>query len=270
MGMVLAVDIGNTTIVIGVLEGERVKISWRILTDPHRLADEYGAQICELLRIHKIPRSGFEGVIISSVVPLALREFVGMCERYFHLTPIVVSAKSDVGIELRCDYPEEVGADRITNTVASHCTYGGPLIVVDFGTATTFDAVAADGAYLGGVIAPGIRISMDALFDKTALLKRVDLSQPSDVIGKSTVACVRSGFYYGFLGQMEYIIRRMKAELSEDAKVIATGGLANRIAQGSELVDVVDPELMLKGLQIIYHHIQKASGNAGESEPGSR
>ncbi|MCZ6679297.1 MAG: type III pantothenate kinase [Candidatus Poribacteria bacterium] len=255
--MVLAVDIGNTTIVIGVLADDEIKVSWRLVTDRHRLADEYGAQICELLRIHDIPRSGFEGIIISSVVPLALSEFRVMCERYFHLTPIVVSANSDIGIELRCDYPEEVGADRITTTVGAHQVYGGPLVIVDFGTATTFDAVSADGAYLGGVIAPGIGISMDALFDQTALLRRVDLSAPPNVIGKNTNECIRSGFYYGFLGQMEGIIRRMKAELGEAAKVIATGGLANRIAKDSELVDAIDAELMLKGLQIIYRRIQK-------------
>ena len=261
--MVLAVDIGNTTIVIGVLEGEGIKVSWNLLTDQHRLADEYGAQICELLRIYDVPRAGFEGIIISSVVPPALREFVLMCERYFNLTPIVVSAKSDVGVDLRCDYPEEVGADRITTTVGAHHTYGGPLIVVDFGTATTFDAVSVDGAYLGGVIAPGIGISMDALFDRTALLRRTDLLRLPKGIGKNTTDCIRSGFYYGFLEQMEGIIRRMKAELGGEVRVIATGGLANLIAKDSELVDAIAPELMLKGLQIIYKRIQSTGESRG-------
>ena len=257
--MVLAVDIGNTTIVIGVLDKGKIKISWRLLTDRHRLADEYGAQICELLRIHEIPRAGFEGVIISSVVPSALSELFSMCERYFHLTPIIVSVEENLGIELRCDYPEEVGADRITTTVGAYQEYGGPLILVDFGTATTFDAVSADGAYLGGVIAPGIQISMDALFDRTALLRRIDLSPPPAVIGKNTNDCIRSGFYYGFLGQMEGIIRRMKDELGVGAKVIATGGLAHLIVRNSELIDKIDPELMLKGLQILYRRIQNST-----------
>jgi type III pantothenate kinase len=256
--MVLAVDIGNTTIVIGVLDEGKIKISWRLLTNPRRLADEYGAQICGLMQINDIPRSSFEGVIISSVVPPALREFIAMCERYFDITPVIVSARAETGIELRCDYPEEVGADRITTSVGAYQEYGGPLIVVDFGTATTFDAVSADGAYLGGVIAPGIGISMDALFERTALLRRVDLSRPPSVIGKNTTTCIQSGFYYGFLGQMEGIIRRMKAELGEGAKVVATGGLASLIAKDSNLVDVVDPDLLLKGLLVIYNRMRAA------------
>ena len=261
--MILAIDVGNTTIGIGVLDRGEIQISWRIQTNRHRLADEYGAIICELLRINEIPRSGFEGMIISSVVPSVLRELISTGELYFHLTPVVVSAKEKLGIELRCDYPEEVGADRLTTAVGAYQAYGGPLIVADFGTATTFDAVSADGAYLGGVIAPGIQISMDALFDRTALLRRIDLSPPPNVIGKNTADCLRSGFYYGFLGQMEGVIRRMKAELGEDAKVIATGGLADLVAKGSELVDFVDPDLMLKGLSILYDRIQRVRGVSG-------
>jgi type III pantothenate kinase len=259
--MILAVDIGNTTIGIGVLAQEEIKASWRIQTNRYRLADEYAAIICELLRIHEIPRSDFEGIIISSVVPSVLSELVSMSERYFHITPIVVSAKEKLGIELRCDYPEEVGPDRITTAAGAYQVYGGPLIVADFGTATTFDAVSADGAYLGGAISPGIQISMEALFDRTALLRRIDLSPPPNVIGKNTNDCLRSGFYYGFLGQMEGIIRRMKAELGEDTKVIATGGLAPLIAKDSEWVDLVDPELMLKGLHILYNRIRNARGD---------
>ncbi len=256
--MILAIDIGNTTIVVGILEREKIKTSWRLWTDRQRLADEYGGQICELLRISEVPRHDFEGIIISSVVPPVLREFVMMCKRFFQITPIIVSTQEELGLELRSDYPEEVGADRIATAVGGYHEYGGPLIVVDFGTATTFDAVSADGAYLGGVIAPGIRISMDALFDRTALLRRVDLSPPANIIGKNTNDCIRSGFYYGFLGQMEEIIRRIKLELSEEAKVIATGGLAELIAKDSELVDGIDSELMLKGLQILYHRILNA------------
>jgi type III pantothenate kinase len=268
--VILAIDIGNTTIEVGILDEGKIKTSWRLRTDRHRLADEYGIQICELLRISEIPRPGFEGIIISSVVPSVRREFVTMCDRYFQIPPTIVSADEDLGIELRCDYPEEVGADRITTVVGAYHEYGGPLIVVDFGTATTFDAISDDGAYLGGIIAPGIHISMDALFDRTALIRRIGLSQPPNIIGRNTNDCVRSGFYYGFLGQMEGIIHRMKAELGINVKVIATGGLADLIAKDSELVDRIDPELMLKGLQILYHRIKSGRMEGKEGWKGGR
>ena len=255
--MILAVDIGNTTIQLGVIAGNQIQDRWRLQTNRLKLSDEYAVQIFELFRLNNVVVSGFEAVVVSSVVPSAGREFTAMCRRYLEIEPIVVSPDLDLGIDLRVDQPEEIGADRITTAIAAFSEYGGPLIVVDFGTATTFDAVAEDGAYLGGVIVPGIQISMNALFDQAALLSRVDLSMPPQVIGTTTKSCIQSGFYFGFLCQMEGIIDRIKTELNTEVKVIATGGLSSLIAGSSVKIDVVDPDLMIKGLYTIFRRIQK-------------
>ena len=267
--MLLAIDVGNTTIGIGIIKDSQIAVSWRLRTDRGRLADEYGVQVCELLWSHDILRSGFDGIVISSVVPSAGRELSIMCNRFFGHSPLMVSEELDLGIQLDVDRPEEIGADRLATAVGAYCTYGGSLIVVDFGTATTFDAISPCGSYIGGVIAPGIRITMDALFDRAALFQPVDLTPPQSIIGTNTSECVKSGFYFGFRSQMEGILHQIKAELERkyrvdsethaDIKVIATGGLANPVAKDSEIVDIVDPDLLLKGLSIIYHRYQKSA-----------
>ncbi|HIC16950.1 TPA: type III pantothenate kinase [Candidatus Poribacteria bacterium] len=255
--MILAVDIGNTTIQLGVIEDNQIQNRWRLQTNRLKLADEYAVQVSELFRLNNIVMSNFEAVVVSSVVPSAGREFTVMCRHYLEIEPVIVSPDLDLDIDLRVNQPEEIGADRITTAIAAFSEYGGPLIIVDFGTATTFDAVADDGAYLGGVIVPGIQISMNALFDQAALLSRVDLSMPPRVIGTTTKECIQSGFYFGFLCQMEGIIDRIKEELNSAVKVIATGGLSSLIAENSAKIDIVDPDLMIKGLYTIFQQIQK-------------
>ena len=257
--MLLAIDIGNTNIVIGAFKRKQLINSWRISTDHSKLADEYGILIRKLLQLSNINHTAFKGIIISCVVPSILSAMLEMSDKYFHLSPVILSPEVDVGIPLLYDNPEEIGPDRIANTVGAYMEYGGPAIVIDFGTATTFDSVSEEGAYLGGVFAPGIGISANALFEHAARLKRVELRRPEQVIGKNTDTCVQSGFYYGFLGQMEEIVRRMKVEMGGDPTVIATGGLARLVAADSRLVDEIDLDLTLKGLQIIYERIQTAS-----------
>lgn len=253
--MLLAIDAGNTNIVIGVFEGDKLVSSWRIATERHKLADEYGMLIRGLLANEQIEWTKICGIIFSSVVPPISSALVKMCERSFGIQPVVVSADEKIGIEIRCDNPAEVGSDRIVNTIGGYVEYGGPLIIVDFGTATTFDAVAEDGAYLGGAIAPGINISIEALFERAAKLMSIDIRRPRNVIGKNTIKSLQSGIYYGFLGQMEEIIRRMKIEMGNDPKVVATGGLAELVTADSELVDVVDRELTLKGLKTVHDRV---------------
>ena len=253
--MLLAIDIGNTNIVLGAFKQKQLINSWRISTDQSKLADEYGILIRKLLQLSDIDYTMFKGIIISCVVPSIRPAMLEMSDKYFHLSTVVLSPEIDVGIPLLYDNPAEIVPDRIANTVGAYMEYGAPAIVVDFGTATTFDAVPEDGAYLGGVIAPGIGISANALFERAARLKRVELRRPKKVIGKNTDACVQSGFYYGFLGQMEEIIRHMKVEIGGAPKVIATGGLSRLFAVDSQLVDKIDLDLTLKGLQIIYERL---------------
>ncbi len=262
--MILAIDVGNTTIEVGIIRAYQIYVSWQLETDQSRLADEYGIQFCQLLRSRNISKSDFEGIIISSVVPSVGRELSKMCQRFFDHFPLIVSETLDLGIHFAVERPEEIGADRLATSVGAYHTYNGPLIVIDFGTATTFDAISPDGDYLGGVISPGIRITMDALFDRTALLRRVELTAPKSIIGTNTSECIKSGFYFGFRYQVEGIINKMKSEMVQtynlagkfDVKVVATGGLADLIADKSKSVDHIDSELLLKGLGIIYHRHQ--------------
>ena len=254
--MLLAIDIGNTNIVIGAFSGKQLLNDWRISTNLNKLADEYGILIREMLKLSSIDHNAFEGIIISCVAPPLLSAMTKMCEKYFNISPVVVSVEEELGVQLLYDNPQEIGSDRIVNAIGAYAEYGGPLIVVDFGTATSFDAVSADGSYLGGVIAPGIGISADALFGRAARLARVELRRPRRVVGKNTAECIQSGFYYGFLGQMEEIIRRMKAEMGDNPEVIATGGFAKFIAADSQLVDRIDANLTLKGLRVLFDRME--------------
>jgi len=255
--MLLAINVGNTSIGIGIFDGKKLLKSWRIASDKGKTADEYGLLISQLLQ-----QSGFEtaqigGIAISCVVPPILTQLKEMSLRWFHLEPVVVSAELEIGMPILYDNPKQLGTDRIANAVAGYAEYGGPLIIVDFGTATNFDVVSGEGAFLGGAIAPGVGISIEALSERTALLPKIDISAPLQAIGKDTTSSMQSGCYFGFLGQMEEIIRRIKRELPGEPRVIATGGFANLIARNSGLVELVDPDLTLKGLQIIFERDKK-------------
>ena len=250
--MLMVLDVGNTNIVLGVFEGKRLMRNWRISTNKDKTADEYGLQIRMLFDYSGVKCSDMEAVIISSVVPTVMSVLESMSANYFGIKPLVVGPGVKTAMPIRYDNPKEVGADRIVNAIAAYELYGGPLIVVDFGTATTFDAISADGAYLGGAIAPGIGISTEALYTKAAKLPRIELLKPKAVIGKNTVSSMQSGIVYGFVGQADGIVSRMKKEMGGKAYVVATGGLAELISNESGLIDTINSNLTLEGLRIIY------------------
>lgn len=250
--MLFVIDIGNTNIVCGVYRDKRLTHSWRVSTDRQRTADEYGMLMNQFFASNELRLDSVVGIAVSSVVPPLTPEISRMCVRYFGIEPLVVGPGTRTGLKIRYDNPHEVGADRIVNAVAAYERYGGPVIVVDFGTATTFCAISASAEYLGGVIAPGIGISSEALFQRAARLPRVEITKPETVVGRNTVRSMQSGILYGFVGQVDEIVRRMKAELGWAPRVIATGGLAELIANESAEIDEVNGDLTLEGLRIIY------------------
>jgi len=250
--MLLVFDVGNTNTVIGVYDGEELVCHWRISTDRQKTSDEYGMLIKTLFTCSDLRPKMIDAAIISSVVPPLMHPLTQMLQRYFNVDPLIVGPGTKTGICIRYENPREVGADRIVNAVAAHAKYSGPLIVVDFGTATTFCAISENGDYLGGAIAPGIGISAEALFQRAAKLPRIELVKPKTVICRNTVASMQSGIIYGFVGQVDEIVRRMKQEMNGNPTVIATGGLASLIAQESSTIDVVEPFLTLEGLRLIY------------------
>ncbi len=250
--MLLAIDIGNTNIVIGVFDGEKLKATWRLGTDVHKLEDEYAALLLDLLSMRGLAFADIDDAIISSSVPPLVTVFEELCRRYFEVTPMVVGPGIKTGVRISIENPREVGADRVVNVAAAHRLYGGPLIVIDFGTATTLDAVSEEGDYLGGAIAPGIVISSEALFEHAAKLPRVELVRPPKAIGRNSVSAMQSGIIFGYVGLIEGIVARMQKELGGTAKVIATGGLANIIASETGVVDAVELDLTLVGLRLIY------------------
>jgi type III pantothenate kinase len=251
--MILVFDVGNTNIVLGAYKEDKLMDFWRVSTDTQKTADEYGIIIKHMFVHQGYNIDDVEAVIISSVVPPIMYTLEHMARKYFKREPLVIGPGIKTGMNIKYDNPKEVGADRIVNAVAGYELYGGPLIIVDFGTATTYCAISKSGEYLGGAISPGIRISMDALYQRTAKLPRVELVKPDSVICKNTISSIQSGVIYGYVGQVDYIVRRMKKELgAENAKVIATGGLSKLIATESETIDVVNGLLTLEGLRIIY------------------
>ncbi|PLR91889.1 type III pantothenate kinase [Bacillus sp. T33-2] len=250
--MIFVFDIGNTNIVLGVYEQEQLKHHWRIETNRHKTEDEYGMIIKSLFDYVGLSFKDIDGIIISSVVPPIMFALERMCQKYFHLKPLVVGPGIKTGLNIKYENPREVGADRIVNAVAAIHEYGSPLIIVDFGTATTYCYINEQKQYMGGAIAPGINISTEALYSKAAKLPRIEISRPDDIIGKNTVAAMQAGILYGYVGQVEGIVKRMKAKSEAIPTVIATGGLANLISAESNIIDVVDPYLTLKGLQLIY------------------
>ncbi|MGQ9558280.1 MAG: type III pantothenate kinase [Desulfurispora sp.] len=250
--MILVFDVGNTNIVLGVFRDQELLAHWRISTSTQRTADEYGMLLAALFQHHAVPMSDVQAVVISSVVPPLMRALEELAQRYFGVEPLVVGPGIKTGIAIKYENPREVGADRIVNAVAAYEKYGGPIIIVDFGTATTFCAINARGEYLGGAIAPGIAISTEALFARAAKLPRVELVRPAAVIGRNTVSSMQSGIIFGFAGQVDAIVGRMKKELGGQCRVIATGGLAELIARETSSIDVVDNLLTLQGLRLIY------------------
>jgi type III pantothenate kinase len=250
--VLLALDVGNTQTVLGVFENGTLAESWRVATEPERTADEIAALAERLLGLRDLELADVDGVCLSATVPPLVREYEGFVKRYLEAPLLVVGPGTRTGIPVLFDDPREIGPDRIVNTVAARERHGAPCIVVDFGTATTFDALSAAGEYVGGVIAPGIDVSMEALFARAARLVKVDFVAPPSVIGKTTVAGLQAGLVYGFAGQVDGIVGRMRAELGADAVAIATGGLADLIAPFSETIERVDPDLTLEGLRLIW------------------
>lgn len=259
--MLLAIDAGNTNTVFAVHDGTNVRGRWRITTNDARTAEEYVVWLKQLMEMDGVALSDITGVIISTVVPQALFNLQRLAQRYFHADPLVVGSPGiDLGLEVRVDRPQEVGADRIVNAVAAHKSYDGALIVVDFGTATTFDVVAADGGYEGGIIAPGINLSLEALHSAAAKLPRIAVEMPKTVVGKSTVPAMQSGVFWGYIGLIEGLVTRIRADQKDPTmKVIATGGLAAPLSEGTTMIDVVDHDLTIRGLIDIYALNRKPS-----------
>jgi len=253
MVMLLVVDVGNTNTVLGLYDGERLLHDWRIRTVVDHTVDEYGMLIYNLYKSSKIGASRkVSAIIISCVVPPMLNILEPLCERYFHIKPLIVGPGIKTGMPIYYDNPKEVGADRIVNAVAAYEKYRRDLIIVDFGTATTFDYVSPRGEYMGGCIAPGIMIASEALFERAAKLPRVEFSKPRSVIAKDTVSSMQAGIMYGYAGLVDGIVGRMKAEAGGEPKVLATGGLARIVAPETKTIEIVDEMLTLEGLRIIY------------------
>lgn len=250
--MLLVIDAGNTNTSLGVFAGRELTAHWRLTTARSRTVDEYGVHARNLFELAELDFEAIDAIAIASVVPPLNYTLKTMAETYFHLTPMFVDHSTDTGLEILYEPASDVGADRIVDAVAAIEKYGAPCIVVDFGTATTFNAIDKEGRYVGGAITPGIMISSDALFERTAKLPRVDIRRPQRVIGTSTVTAMQSGLYHGFVGLVDGVLRTMRQELGGSPRVIATGGLASLIATGSEFIELVDETLTLEGLRLIY------------------
>ena len=250
--MLLAIDIGNTNVVLGVFDGEKLVENWRVGTNAQITPDEYAMIFKDLFNFAKLEFKQVTGVIISTVVPPLLPVMTEMSRKYFHIEPMVVTHELKTGITIRYDNPKEVGADRIVNAAAAYQLFGGPLIIVDFGTATTFCAVTKSGDYLGGAICPGIKISAEALFQRASKLPRVELIKPAKVIGADTISAMQAGIIYGYAGLVDGIVTRMKKELSGNTKVVATGGLAELVSPETTSIEEIKPQLTLEGLRFLF------------------
>ena len=250
--MLLCLDIGNTNVTIGLYAGEQLGPHWRLATDHDRTPDEFAMQLINLLNFARLTINDIDGVALASVVPPLTGKWVELCRAYLQCEPLVVDAHTKTGVRVLYDSPQSVGADRLVDAVAAYRLYGGPTCVVDFGTATTFDAIAANGDYLGGAIAPGIGISADALFQRAAKLPKVDLVRPPTAIGRNTVHAMQSGLLFGYVGLVEGMVARFRAELGGDLRVIGTGGLATIIAHETPVIEHVAPWLTLDGLRMVY------------------
>jgi type III pantothenate kinase len=250
--MLLTIDVGNTNTKLAIFDDGVLKGQWRSATDTTRTADEYAVWLTQLMELQGLTRTEIDAAIIASVVPETTFNLVTLCRRYFNTQPLIVGDPGvELGIKALIDHPQEVGADRLVNAVAAQARYGGPLIIVDFGTATTFDLVDRDGNYAGGVIAPGINLSIEALHRAAARLPRIGIGRPQSVIGRSTVPAMQSGIYWGYVGMIEGLIARIRAEYGGPMKVVATGGLAPLLAEGTMVIEQIDPDLTLEGLRLL-------------------
>ncbi len=256
--MLLAFDVGNTTIAIGLFRGKKLVKSWKIKTDSDKTSDEYGAVLLDLMGVAGLAPAKVTGAIISSVVPPLTPAIEEVCRTYFATEASVVGPGLKTGMPILYENPLEVGADRITAAVAAFERHGGPVIVLDFGTATTFDAVSAKGEYLGGVIAPGVRISAEALYLKTAKLPRIEIRKPKRAVGRTTVSSMQSGLYFGYIGLVTRIIEEMRKEIGAGARVIATGGFGGQVTEELPVIEAYEPDLVLEGLRIIHERNREA------------
>lgn len=252
--MLLAIDAGNTNTVFAVYDGDEQKGIWRAANDPHRTADEYAVWLLQLMQIEGVSRADIDAAIVGTVVPASLFNLTTLCGRYFNCQPLVVGDPNvDLGMRVLTDNPVEVGADRLVNAVAAHARYPGPLILIDFGTATTFDVVTAEGDYLGGIIAPGVNLSLEALHRAAAKLPLVGIKRPGDkVIGRNTVQAMQSGIYWGYVALIEGLVARIKEEQGEPMVVVATGGLSSLFATATPVIDHIDKDLTLRGLLEVH------------------
>lgn len=250
--MLLVIDVGNTNITMGVFDGEELLATFRMTAKQPRTSDEYGIQLCTLLEHRDFEVKKVDAVIVSSVVPDIMHSLGSAIIKYFHVKPLVMSSSLETGLQIHTEHPKEIGPDRIVDAVAAYEKYGGPVIVIDFGTATTYDVVSADGVFEGGLISPGIRTSARALWGGAAMLPEIEIKKPKDIIAKETVSSMQGGLVYGYIGQTEYIVGKMKEAGFLDAKVVATGGLGNILVSETDCIDIYDPTLTLDGLRIIY------------------
>ncbi len=249
--MLLVVDAGNTNVVFAVHDGRRWAGIWRIATEPQRTSDEYAVWLLTLLTHSKLTPAQVSSAVIGTVVPAALYHLRRLCREWFGVEPLVARANLDWGFDIRVDQPDEVGADRLLNALAAYAHFRAAIIVIDFGTATTFDVVGQDGAYLGGAIAPGINLSIEALHQAAARLPRIGIGRPQAVIGTGTVSAMQSGVYWGYIGLIEGLVARIRREIDVPAKIVATGGLAPLFSEGTEIFDRIDPDLTLDGLRLL-------------------
>ena len=256
--MLLVVDVGNTNITLGVFDGEELNGTFRMTTKLPRTSDEYGIELRQLIECQGLKCADITDIIVASVVPDVMHSLGSAMIKYFGIKPMVVSAGIKTGIRIATENPKQVGADRIVDAVAAYQIYGGPVIVIDFGTATTYDIVGPDGTFEGAVIAPGIRTSAQALWGGAAMLPAIDIRKPASIMGKETVSSMQAGIVYGQIGQVEYIVKKIREESGYlDAKVVASGGLGNIIAKETDYIDYYDPQLTLKGLKMIYETNKK-------------
>ncbi|UCH42235.1 MAG: type III pantothenate kinase [Dehalococcoidales bacterium] len=250
--MLLAIDIGNTNITFGIFENDQLRVTWRVATNVDQMPDEYGILLSNLLRHHGMGATDINEIAICSTVSPLTPTFLELCQKYFNITPFVVGAGVKTGVSIHMDNPREVGPDRIANAAAAHHLYSGPTIIVDVGTATTFDVISKDGAFMGGAIATGINTAAEALFRRTAALPRVELVAPKRAIGTNTITAMQSGIIFGFVGLIEGMVNRMWKELGEKPTVVATGGYAHLMAKETTMIDTLEPNITLIGLRLIY------------------
>jgi type III pantothenate kinase len=260
--MILAIDVGNTNLVFALVDGAEIRARWRIATDPRRTADQYSVWLHQLLDLEGFSRDEVDGVIIGTVVPRALHNLEVLSEKYFSKTPLIAGqGAAQWPLQLDVDEPQNVGADRALNAIAAHAKYTGDLLVVDFGTATTFDVVSSSGAYTGGIIAPGINLSLDALVNATAKLPRIAIEAPEDpsVIGRTTQSQMLIGIYWGYVAMLEGLIKRIKGEVGRAVTVISTGGLATLFDRHTAVFDAIEPDLTIQGLSLLYDMAARGS-----------